>query len=366
LVIQGYDALLTNFTLRRSVVTDAYCPKEIAFSQGIYMWNVNGWTIEENVFDHNGWNTAIPGAEPTIFNHNMYLDSNNPGGTVRNNIVANGAASGIMDRAGGIVSGNLVVNNPVSIIVGNGYNIATGVTQVLNNVILNGSDIQSNPAMVRGYGIDVNNTNLSTLVQGNVIANAISSGPAFALNFGNGGSNESASGNVIWNWGGNPITNNCSATVAAGQVNPTGLVDPSRGVEAYMASLGQTGTLAAFLAAARQQSQATWNIAYTAQAANTYIRQGYVTAAPTGVSATAVNSTTANIVWNAVISAASYILERSLNGGNTWVQVAAPAAGTTSFQDTLLISGTRYCYRITAVNGIGPSAVSLTISVLLS
>jgi hypothetical protein len=365
-VIQGYDALLTNFTLRRSVISDAYCPKKIAFSQGIYMWNIYGWTIEENVFDHNGWNAQVSGAEPTIFNHNMYIDSNNPGGTVRNNIVANGAASGIMDRAGGIVSGNLVVNNPVSIIVGNSYNIATEATQVINNVILNGSDIQSNPIMVRGYGIDVNNTNLSTLVQGNIIANAISSGPAFAISFAAGGTNYTATGNVICNWGTTGIKDDShTATISAGQMNPAGLVDTSRGVEAYMTSLGQTGSLVAFLAAARQQSQANWNIAYTAQAANTYIRQGYVTQAPSNVSATQVNATTVNIVWDAVTNASSYLVERSLDGGGTWVQVAVPAAGTTSFQDTNLSTGSRYCYRITAVNGIGPSAVSLTVSLLL-
>jgi hypothetical protein len=355
---------LTNFTLRRSVITDAYATS--AHAQGLYMWNVRNWTVEDNVFDHNGWNTQVAGADPTIYNHNMYIDSQNPGGTIRNNIVANGAASGIMDRAGGIVTGNLVVNNPVSIIVGNGYNIATGATQVLNNVILNGSDIQSSPVMVRGYGIDINPTNSSTTVQGNVIANAISSGPAYALNFESGGSNESASGNVIYNWGSNPIMNSGGANVASGQVNPAGLANPSRGIEAYMTSMGQTGSLAAFMAAARQQSQANWNSAYTAQTANAYIRQGYVTQAPSNVTATEVNATTVNIAWGAVTNATSYLVERSLDGGSTWVRVAAPAAGTTSFQDTSLTTGSRYSYRITAVNGIGPSAVSSTINGLLA
>jgi hypothetical protein len=364
LVIQGYDAPLSNFTLRRSVITDAYVP--LADSQGIYMYNVRGWTIEENVFDHNGWNATVAGAEPTIYNHNLYIDSVNPGGTVRNNIVANGAASGIMDRAGGIVTDNLVVNNPVSIIVGNSYDIATEATQVLNNVILAGSDILSNPIQWRGYGIDVNPTNASTLVQGNIIANANSAGPAFGISFSSGGTNYTATGNVIYNWGGTGIKDDSgTATISAGQINPTGLANPSRGVEAYMSSLGQTATLAAFLASARNQSKDNWNTAYTAQAANAYIRQGYVTAAPTVVSATTVNSTTVNIIWGAVTNAASYMVERSLDGGTTWVQVAVPTAGTTSFQDTLLISDTRYYYRITAVNGIGPSAASLTVSVLL-
>ena len=82
--------------------------------------------------------------------------------------------------------------------------------------------------------------------------------------------------------------------------------------------------------------------------------------APTGLSAT-VNATTntASISWtnNATTSApyTSLKLERSSNGGVTWVDV--PLSGTpTSFSDTGLVENSRYRYRISAVNASGSSA----------
>ena len=82
-------------------------------------------------------------------------------------------------------------------------------------------------------------------------------------------------------------------------------------------------------------------------------------AAPTGLSAT-VNATTntASISWtnNATTSApyTSLKLERSSNGGTTWVNV--PLSGTpTSFSDTGLVANSRYRYRIAAVNSSGTS-----------
>ena len=83
-------------------------------------------------------------------------------------------------------------------------------------------------------------------------------------------------------------------------------------------------------------------------------------AAPTGLSAT-VNATTntASISWtnNATTSApyTSLKLERSSNGGVTWVDI--PLSGTpTSFSDTGLVENSRYRYRISAVNSSGSSA----------
>ena len=83
-------------------------------------------------------------------------------------------------------------------------------------------------------------------------------------------------------------------------------------------------------------------------------------AAPTGLTAD-VNATTntATISWtNNATSSAPYTslkLERSSNGGVTWVDV--PLSGTpTSFSDTGLVENSRYRYRIAAVNSSGTSA----------
>lgn len=82
-------------------------------------------------------------------------------------------------------------------------------------------------------------------------------------------------------------------------------------------------------------------------------------AAPTGLSATVNAATnTASIAWtnNATTSApyTSLKLERSSNGGATWVSI--PVTGTpTSFSDTGLAGNSRYRYRIAAVNSSGSS-----------
>jgi len=63
--------------VRRNVVTDSYSTDSHA--QGIYVSKVAKLTIEENFFTHNGFNETVPGAEKTIFNHNIYLQVTIPG-----------------------------------------------------------------------------------------------------------------------------------------------------------------------------------------------------------------------------------------------------------------------------------------------
>ena len=65
-----------------------------AHPQGLYAYAVDGLLIEENVFDHNGWNEAVPGAGADIYSHNLYIDNDNTGVVVRGNIIANGPRTG--------------------------------------------------------------------------------------------------------------------------------------------------------------------------------------------------------------------------------------------------------------------------------
>jgi hypothetical protein len=197
------------------------------------------------------------------------------------------------------------------------------------------------------------------MVSGNVLAHPVGAVPGFAIHFAPGGVNNTATGNVIYGWNSNNLIadDTGTASIAPGQINPAGLAAPARDVGAYMASLGQTATLAAFLAAARDQSKGDWNPAYTAQGANAYIRGGYVPVTPAGVSVTAASPTTAQVTWGAVEGAASYLVERSTDGV-TWVAVAAPPAEWTSYRSAGLTPGEHYRYRVKAVNGIGPSEAS--------
>src|SRR5687768_10277756 len=79
--IQGHYGKSSNITIRRSIITDAYDTAH--HSQGLYVDNVDGFTLEENVFDHNGWNVAVSGGQATVHNHNVYFNHRNWNVTIR-------------------------------------------------------------------------------------------------------------------------------------------------------------------------------------------------------------------------------------------------------------------------------------------
>ncbi|MDT9121434.1 fibronectin type III domain-containing protein, partial [Escherichia coli] len=54
-------------------------------------------------------------------------------------------------------------------------------------------------------------------------------------------------------------------------------------------------------------------------------------------------------------------IERSTNG-TSWAQVGTVGAGVTLFNDTDLLAGTQYTYRVRATNAVGDSAYSATAS----
>jgi hypothetical protein len=100
----------SNVVLRRNVVVDAYSTN--SHSQGLYASTIANLTLEQNLFDHNGFNTTVAGAGANIFNHNIYLQGiGTPGdlttrsgpATVLSNIFANDP-SGPQFRAGGTIT----------------------------------------------------------------------------------------------------------------------------------------------------------------------------------------------------------------------------------------------------------------------
>ncbi|WP_299618029.1 Ig-like domain-containing protein [uncultured Tenacibaculum sp.] len=71
---------VTNIRLRRNLFFDSYAAD--SHSSGIFTNQVNDITLEENIFDHNGWyqkslagNNDQNGGQATIFNHNLYFSS---------------------------------------------------------------------------------------------------------------------------------------------------------------------------------------------------------------------------------------------------------------------------------------------------
>jgi hypothetical protein len=211
ITLHKYFGAIRNFTIRRSVITDAYKPND--FSHGFWATGVDGLKLEENVFDRNGWNPAVPGAHKTMYNHNVYMKDTLSGVVVRGNVISNGSSHGLQARSGGIIENNTFINNPIHLSFGhvNGSPVKPGgVTgSVRNNVFLGGGDIGSLP---RGLGIELGNIKpySGATVEGNVFAhNPTASGSAINLLYGSGVSNVSQAvglndltvrGNVVYNW----------------------------------------------------------------------------------------------------------------------------------------------------------------------
>ncbi len=135
--------------IRRSVITDSWAVGQ--HSQGIYAARIDGLLIEECVFDHNGWNANIEGADPTIFNHNIYIQTSCSNITVKNNIISEASSHGVQARPGGNISGNVFYRNSIALLHGNEDNQTTGIIE--NNVFLEGKDIS--PELRRGMGIHI-------------------------------------------------------------------------------------------------------------------------------------------------------------------------------------------------------------------
>ena len=145
---------LRDVKLRRSIITDSHSTGSHA--QGMYSAYADDILVEECVFDHNGWLEDIRGAEPTVFNHNLYISNTCNRFTLRNCIITNASSHGVQARPGGEVMGNVFYNNPLSILVGGGTEPNSGGVDVLvrRNVVLHGGDIGGLP---RGHAITVQN-----------------------------------------------------------------------------------------------------------------------------------------------------------------------------------------------------------------
>jgi len=269
---------LNNVTFRRDVIANAY--STVGGSQGIFTSGINGLVFEENIFDHNGWNASIPGANATVFNRNIYLRYTNGPVYFQDNISTNSSSEGAQFRSGGTVLDNLFVKDSSGFDLGHlqGDPIIT-TANVQQNVILESNDIQDVPSPdPRGYGIVVYSASGPGIqITNNIIAHSAStSNGATALNFDTTATGINATNNIIYQWK-NAISSTPGANIISpNAINLTGYLDPNRTVETYDASvLGGPGTLADFVARASSQSASNWNPALTADAVNNYVRAGF-------------------------------------------------------------------------------------------
>jgi hypothetical protein len=204
--VQGFRGQVTNFAIRRSIVKNAYDTQ--AHAQGLFASKVDGLSIEECLFDHNGWMESVPGADATLYNHSIYVQVNCGPAVLKNNFIFRSSSHGAQLRSGGEAIGNIFVRNPLALLLGGGDSpVDAGVMAVAKgNVILEGSDIS--PTQRRGFGIDLKNIRGGE-VSGNTIAGKLSENSAFAIGswvsggpVGLGVQNLTISQNRIVNWRG--------------------------------------------------------------------------------------------------------------------------------------------------------------------
>jgi hypothetical protein len=289
MIFQNVPSATSTVRLRRCVVTDSY--RSTGHSLGAFIEGVGHPFIEECVWDHNGWNDSISGAEPTIFNRNIYLHQTCGTATIIGNISANSASEGLQLRSGGTMTDNFFVANSAGFDVGHRRDAdgapAIHTATVTNNIIMASKDIDSSKP--RGDGIVIlQATGSGIQVNNNIISQAASrSGVGISLD-GNT-SNCTTKNNIIFKWGSGIIDKGSGNTTSPNDVdlegrndNPGGnarsesFPNPNRTVGSYYGSIGGSpATTAGFLAAARLQSKDSWNAALLASAANNYIRAGF-------------------------------------------------------------------------------------------
>ncbi len=177
--LQAFNgSTVEDITINGCISVDAW--SLAGHSQGLFASGINGLTIENSVFDSNGFSESR-NAEPTIYNHNIYIQTGNQNVVVRGNIIADGSSHGIQLRSGGIIEDNLFVRNPIAILVGGGTHPTEGgvAGEVQRNLVMYGRDID--PEQPRGWGIDITNVN-QALVAGNILYSSVNTINVFAIN----------------------------------------------------------------------------------------------------------------------------------------------------------------------------------------
>jgi hypothetical protein len=165
-VFEPLDGRARDVRVRRSIVVDGHTSGP-GHAQGLYAHAVDGLLLEQNLFWHNGWRADLPGAEPTVFRHNVYVQVENTGVRALGNVIAEAGSHGLQMRSGGEVADNLFLRNPIALLLGNKTGEPVEPILATDNVVLDGADI--GPDAPRGWGIEIASAERARIA-GNVVA----------------------------------------------------------------------------------------------------------------------------------------------------------------------------------------------------
>jgi hypothetical protein len=170
----------SSLAVRRCVVADAYNTGD-ENSQGLYAHAVDGLLIEQSLFDRCGWNTNVPGSDPTMFRKTVYVQNGCTSVVFQDNICA--GTDGPQIRCAGIVRRNIVTRCGGGITVGYGDTPELGgvIATVTDNVVSEGR--QSSPSLTVVFGIRATNLKAGSEIRRNLCCNSIDMGDARSLWF---------------------------------------------------------------------------------------------------------------------------------------------------------------------------------------
>lgn len=278
-VVQG---AIDVFKFRRNVVVDSYIKSSSVHSQGLYTQNIKNQIIEENIFDHCGWNSTVGGAAgPTIYNRNAYLDAESGPATVIGNWFSASSSEGAQVRSAGTIKGNFFYQNMTGFNVGSD-DLPFKVSDTSDNVIMHS---QSGRPGRHGYGICILNVQTSGVqIHNNIISHTEETDDppdGRGLFLDQKTSQCVMTNNIIFKWklgilnygNANNVIEPNSIDLAG--TNTAGYSAPNRDLGDYYASVGGSNSSDAFIAAIRNQSKDTWNDKLTAKAVVNYIRGGF-------------------------------------------------------------------------------------------
>lgn len=188
---------VSNVKIRRCEILNAYVASPRVgngHAQGIYIaGGQKNVTLEQNIFDHNGFKESVSGAGATMFNHDIYIASGVSGTVIKGNTISRASLCGIKALSGATIQDNLILRCPV------GIKASGGGTSITGNVILDGTDLSGTSG--GATGIDI--TALSGItISHNIIAHEQSSARyhVTGIRLNSGVKNATISGNVIYDW----------------------------------------------------------------------------------------------------------------------------------------------------------------------
>ena len=277
---RGNSGKLKNMNFRRNMCLhswagDSYTIHELRTRvQGMYVYGVDGLLLEENLFDHNGWDEQIAGAGATMFNHNIYMATSNPNCDkiiVRGNIIARASAHGLQLRSGGRVEDNLFVQNAINLNVGyhKSASLSGAYGIVKNNVfqevrLMDSTNVEyPRTASVRGIG----EIAIPSVIENNIFSHCLNEAQfgidEYVDKWGFGGE-LARQNNIVYKW------------TVKNEIPDPAWPNPERKIGDYHASIGKEATTVGFLLEARKRPLKTWWPEYSAVEVNDFIRSGFI------------------------------------------------------------------------------------------